>query len=104
MDINKTFTDNFTYVEEKDTVFGHIRYFKCHKCREHVDEFLLYAHLEDHKNPEALFGQEAYDRLKELVPAWKIKELGFDTNYKEFREKSNFRKYKEFRDKEFREK
>jgi len=85
-DIAKTFESNYTYKMEKTGALGHIRYFQCHKCRELVDEFLLYAHLEDHKNPEAIFGKEALERLLEFMPSEKMEELGFTINYKEWLE------------------
>ncbi len=86
-DITKTFESNYTYKMEKTGALGHIRYFQCHKCKELVDEFLLYAHLEDHKNPEAVFGKKALERLIGLgMPLHKMEELGFTINYKEWLE------------------
>ena len=33
---------------------------------ETVEEFLLHAHILDHENPDALFGDDAVKKLKEL--------------------------------------
>lgn len=41
--------------------------FKCKKCGENIEEFLLYAHLQDHKNPESMFGKEAWDSIPDGV-------------------------------------
>lgn len=71
--------DKFVYTYElvgKKEFMGEIQnYYRCIHCNEHVEEFLLYAHMEDHKNSEALFGEDA---LKNIPP--EAKHL-FKNNY-----------------------
>lgn len=65
-DIDKIYRDNYTYIKYKEFGGRMHKYFKCNKCGEFVEEFCLYSHLEDHKNPEAKFGVEMLEELAKM--------------------------------------
>ena len=96
--VDQIFKENYTYVKYKEYGGEMHKFFKCNKCNDMVEEFLLYAHLEDHKNPDALFGQDALEELSKMseMHIEAMKENLSDEDYekvKELRRKRISREY-----------
>ena len=87
--VDQIFKENYTYVKYKEYGGEMHKFFKCNKCNDMVEEFLLYAHLEDHKNPNALFGQEALEELSKMseMHIEAMKENLSDEDYEKVEEK-----------------